>query len=127
MTNTIRLQGTKDKHFRGHARYVVSYDHAAGSKDRYYVWLLNSKDPVTLGRELPLEYCRSLIARYEGYFASEALSGRPYYGSRRQALKALQGVKKELLLKGPGLSKTFAKQVARAGKAKPNFRGALVR
>lgn len=120
---TIRLQATQDRYFRGHAKYVVSYDHAAGRRNCYYVWLLNAGDPVTIGRELPLKETRQLIAEYEEYFAKNV-----YYGDRRAALKALSFISSSrLALLGPRLPAKVSKQVSRVGKHKPDFRGAMVR
>ena len=107
----IRLRRTKDLHYRGHANYLVAYDHSAGLKGRYTVYLLNADDPVTIGRELPLKVCRYLINDYEAYFRAELVKGKPYLGDRRTALKAMNYRKSLIPLKGPKPSAKLVKQI----------------
>lgn len=114
----IRLSETNDYRYRGHANYLVAYDHSAGMTGRYTVFLLNAEDPVTIGRELPLKICRWLINDYEVYFSAELAKGKPYYGDRRSALKALNYMKNRVALKGPTVSAKVSKQIARLGKTK---------
>ncbi len=116
----IRLKNTPDKFYQGHAKYVVSYDHAAGRDDRYHVWLLNSGDPVTIGRELDLPIVRGLIEEYEAYFTDRMKAGlAPYYGYRRSALAALRAIsaarlaRSTITLKGPTPPAKLVKQIVR--------------
>lgn len=90
MKKTIRLKSSpKDKYYFGQMSYLVAYDHAAGSPDRYTVFLLNVDDPITIGRELDLKTCRDVIAQYEG--ALEAANWE-YYGDHETAEKVHQTV-----------------------------------
>jgi hypothetical protein len=61
----IRLSTAKDKRYRGIFNYLIAYDYSAGLPERYRVLVLNSDDPVTIGRELDLKTVRNLIADYE--------------------------------------------------------------
>lgn len=61
----IRLSIAKDKRYRGIFHYLIAYDYSAGLPERYRVLVLNSEDPVTIGRELDLKTVRDLIKDYE--------------------------------------------------------------
>ena len=65
----IRLQKTDARRYNGLMNYLVSYDHESGRKGRYTVNVLNARDPVTIGRELPLADVRRLISEYEAIVA----------------------------------------------------------
>lgn len=61
----IRLSRSKDKRYRGIFEYLIIYNYNAGKPSRYDVLVLNSDDPVIIGRELPRDCLRSLIKDYE--------------------------------------------------------------
>jgi hypothetical protein len=61
----IRLRKTEVRYYRGRLNYVVALDGNAGKLNVYTVYVLNSGDPATIGRELPLVDVKKLIADYE--------------------------------------------------------------
>lgn len=66
----IQLKKTTARTYSGHARYEVIYDHAAGRDNRYTVLLMNAADPITIGRELDLATCVSIISDHEAIFGA---------------------------------------------------------
>lgn len=80
----VRLKPAKDWHYYGVFNYLVSYDYAAGSANRYTVMVLNCDDPVIIGRELPMSCVRPLIRRYE-----EKAKKLDYIGERADVLKCM--------------------------------------
>lgn len=86
MAKQIRLKAAADKRFEGKFDYLISYDYASGRKDRYTVMILNSGDPVIIGRELLLSSVRKLITYYEVTHAD-----KNYYGDREDVLKCIGG------------------------------------
>lgn len=80
---TVRLSKAQDLRYHGVMEYLIAYDYNAGQKNVYNVFVLSSGDPVIIGRELPLDFVRSLIADYE----KEALKLPEWIGERKDVLK----------------------------------------
>ncbi len=78
----IRLTEAKDRRYRGTFHYLIAYDYSSGNNNRYTVLVLNSDDPVVIGRELPLDTVRDLIADYE----EEAKKLECWIGERKDVL-----------------------------------------
>ncbi len=84
----IRFKHTSDRYYQGIFKYLIAYDHSAGSRNRYTVLVLNVDDPVTIGRELKLCWVRDLIAKYE----VEAQKLSYYTGDRKDVLCCMRMV-----------------------------------
>lgn len=76
------LKKHKSFSYTGIFHYLIAYDYMAGSKDRYTVFILNSDDPITVGRELDISNVCSLIKDYE-----ECGKQIEYIGERKDVLK----------------------------------------
>lgn len=66
--------------------YLIVYDHSSGRKGRYTVYVTTSDDPVTIGRELPLDSARTCIERFEEF------APKGWIGNRRPVLNTLKRV-----------------------------------
>lgn len=80
------LNDARCRHYRGTFEYLVVPSYGAGRKNVYDVLVLNSEDPVTVGRELPLKDVRALIADYE------SLADKPWFGDRKSVLTCMRRV-----------------------------------
>lgn len=69
--------------------YLVVYDYASGSKDRYHVFVLTADDPVRIGCELPMKDIPGLIKRYE-----QAADYIGFFGDRDTVFEIMNKVNK---------------------------------
>jgi hypothetical protein len=79
----IKLSDVKCKKYSGRFNYLIIHDFSAEKANRYSVFILNSDDPVVIGRELPLSSARFLIKKYEEL----ALKSSVFLAERKSALK----------------------------------------
>lgn len=87
----IRLRKeSKNFYYNGTFRALVMYNHAAGRKNRYEVFLLTSEDPIVIGRELDLKFVRVVLEAHEKEFKKIV-----FFGDRKTALKVNQKVWKK--------------------------------
>jgi len=76
------MRSTQCFEHSGFAHYVVMLDSRAGRKGVYTVLVCTADDPVTIGRELPLDHARTLIEEFDQTM-------RGYTGDRRFVLRRL--------------------------------------
>jgi len=87
----IRLRKeSKNFYYNGTFRALVMYNHAAGRKNRYEVFLLTSEDPIVIGRELDLKCVRVVLNSFEEEFKKIT-----FFGDRETALKVSSKVWKK--------------------------------
>jgi hypothetical protein len=77
----VKLRKTQAYMVKGILKYLITYDHVSGKKDRYTVVIPTSDDPVVIGRELDLKTVRSLIQELEDWLGTSY-----WFGDRRTAL-----------------------------------------
>jgi hypothetical protein len=82
----VRLKRGESFVYQKKMSYLIAYDYASGSADRYTLMVLNAGDPIVAGREIPLALCREIIADLEEQIGSD------YYGKRQDALKCVKDV-----------------------------------
>ena len=70
--------------YSGKLNYLVILDRNSGKPNVYTVLVPNVNDPVTIGRELPLDVVRDLIARYE------KVAPEYWFGDRRSVLRCIR-------------------------------------
>jgi hypothetical protein len=86
----IRLSKSLSKRYQGVFEYLIAYDYSSGNSNRYRVLVLNADDPVTVGRELPLNSVRELISDYE----NQAKKLPCWIGERKDVLLVMKQVSK---------------------------------
>ncbi len=85
MKKTVKLKKSyKAYTYEGNFYYLALYDTRSGRSNRYTLMILNSEDPVVIGRDLPLRDVRTLIVRFE------ALAPRDWFGERSPVLTTMK-------------------------------------
>lgn len=79
--------------FTGTFKYLAIANHASGVPNRYDVFIETADNPVIIGRELPLDFVKQLIKKYERHAKD---SGTVWFGDRDGAVRLMQHMVKQL-------------------------------
>lgn len=81
------------KRFTGACDVWVLHDQNAGRRDVYTVLVMTSDDPVTVGREVPIDLALELVSEYQ-----EQARQAAYMGDRTTALEMRRCIARKRLL-----------------------------
>ena len=80
-----------EKALRAKSKYNIWYIPVmSDDSSKYDVIVMTEDDPVTIGRELPIENCRQIVKQLNALLKMHSLKGSDWFGDRKTLTKLVK-------------------------------------
>ena len=80
-----------EKALRAKSKYNIWYIPVmSDDSSKYDVIVMTEDDPVTIGRELPIENCRQIVKQLNALLKMHSLKGSDWFGDRKTLIKLVK-------------------------------------